>query len=170
MIQINDCYYSPEKQGLFLVTGFSGKSIIIKTLYKVIPGASNYHDQMQLGYYSKGNRVCHHAYLEGEQSINAEVFFRIEKLLELSYLVCRTLITNAEKLTTSNTKVLITPCFLLLNNECGDINITRCNLFITKHGPVYAFDYINEDIYKRIKTNCDNTIKLIDDIWPNRNS
>lgn len=166
MININDCFYSPEKQGIFLVTGFVGKSIIIRTLYKVIPGASNYHDQMQLGYYSKGNRVCHHAYLAGEQSINAEVFFRIEKLLELNYLVCRAFITSAEKLTTGNTKVAITPYWLLLNNKCGDINISRRNLYITEYGPIYAFDYVNEEIYQRIKTNFDSNIKLIDDIWP----
>lgn len=166
MIQINDCFYSPEKQGLFLVTEFIGKSIKIKTLYKVIPNSDNYYAQMQLGYYSKGDRVCHHAYLTGEQLVSAEVFFKIEKLLKLNSLVCRTLCANAEKLTTGNTKVADGGYWLIINNKYEDINITTHNLFITKPSSFYAFYCINEETYKKIKTNCDNTLKLVDDIWP----
>ena len=167
MIQINDCYYSSEKQGLFIVTEFA-INIKVRTLYKVVhaPESSNYFDRIEFGYYSKGGAICHPSYFIGEQLISAEVFFRIEKLLELNYLVCRTLITNAEKLTTSNIKVSITPYWLLLNNKRGDIHISRRDLFITEYDTMYASDYINEETYQRIKTNFDNTIKLIDDLWP----
>lgn len=168
MIQINDCFYSPEKQGLFLVTGFAANSVKVRTLYKVVHASesNNYFDQMELGYYSKGDVLCHSTYLVGEQSISSELFFRIEKLLKMNCLVCRTLCANAEKLTTGDTKVADGGYWLIINNKYEDINIATHNLFITKPNSFYAFYYINEETYQKIKTNCDNTLKLIDDIWP----
>jgi len=170
MLQINDCFYSFKKQGLFLVTGFAGKSIIIRTLYKVIPDSDNYYAQMQLGYYSKGNMVCPPKYLTGERSVSSEVFFRIEKLLEMNRLVCKTLCANAEKLTTGDIKVADSGYWLITNNKCKDINISTHALFISESSSFYAFYYINEETYQKIKTNCDKTIKLIDDIWPKKSS
>lgn len=168
MVSINDCFYSPEKQGLFLVTGLINKGVKVRTIYRVVhaPESNNYFDQIELGYYSKGDILCHSTYLTGEQLISSELFFKIEKLIELNSLTCRTLCISAEKLTTGDTKVVYGDYWLLITNKYGDLNITRHNLFVTKHSSASAFYYINEETYQKIKTNCDNTIKLIDDIWP----
>lgn len=166
MVSINDCFYSPEKQGLFLVAGFQKDNIIIRTLYKAVNTSNNYYGQIESGYYSRGDALCRPVYLVGKQLVSAELFFRIEKLIELNSLTCRTLCINAEKLTTGDTKVVYGDYWLLITNKYGDLNITRHNLFITKHSSASAFYYINEETYQKIKTNCDNTIQLIDDIWP----
>lgn len=168
MVSINDCFYSPEKQGLFLVTGLINKGVKVRTIYRVVhaPESNNYFDQIEFGYYSKGDILCHSTYLTGEQLISSELFLRIEKLIELNSLVCGTIFTNTKKLTTGDIIVYNGLYGLIVSGKYGNIHITRRNLFVTKYSPIYSFDYISEETYQKIKTNCDSAIQLIDDIWP----
>ena len=170
MVQINDCYY--VRNMLVSVTSIIPKPNNKENQYGV--EIIQQYTIIKTGYTKDifTTTASEHLF-KGRVSIDNTIFAKITKLLQINSMVCYNILKEAPRSVTdyehkmafiSNTWSGHVICY---RNQC--INFSD-NEVLLLDGPMYFLIYIPVECFFKIKEQCERTIKLIDNIWPNKNS
>lgn len=172
MAQVNDCYYVRALNMLVSVT-----SIIPKPNNK----ENQYGIEMIKKYviiktgYTKDiyTTTASENFFRGRVLVDNTIFAKITKLLQINNIVCYNILKEAPRSVTDYENKMA----FIANTWSGHVigYLKQCvgfsnNEVVLFDGPIYSLIYIPVEYFFKIKEQCEKTIKLIDDIWPNKNS
>lgn len=172
MAQVNDCYYVRALNMLVSVTSIIPKpnnkenQYGIEILQKYVTEKTGYTKDIFTTTASEN-------FFRGRVLVDNTIFAKITKLLQINSVVCNNILKEAPRSVTdyehklafiSNTWDGHVICY---HNQCVGFSDKEVLLF---NGPMYLLIYIPVEYFFKIKEQCDKTIELIDNIWPNKNS
>lgn len=171
MAQVNDCYYFYNEKAIFAIDLITHKTNTNNnTYYFRIVHKFNI---VKTGYYTEEFSFnTSEDFFKGRQLIDRTILDKIVKLLKVNNLICTSILKTAPRIFPDKKYDLayichsFHGCTICYNNQCISFGDNEVVLF---DGPMYLFIYIPVEYFFKIKEQCEKTIKLIDDIWPNSN-
>ena len=160
--KVNDCVY--QEGELFLFTNIDTKFIKAKTIQENTFGD---------GYRGYNDVLVFPQWFYKTMAVDVRKFMQIKKILHMNYVSCINII-EADNCSESYIKVFGDS---KLTIDISLVSPHPVNISLSDHTAAYGFrtednflKFISEETWQKVKIQTDNTIKLIDDIWPNKNS
>ena len=125
------------------------------------------------GYVGYNNIAVYPKWVEYAQQIDSNLYVKIKKLLFMNYISCLSLIDRDNVTARSNIKI----CRSDIGRNLHIISVDH-NIYLNISDNTAAYNntedknflkYISMKTYKEVNEKTLTTLKLIDDIWPNKN-
>jgi hypothetical protein len=172
MAQVGNCYYIPIVETLFKIDSITSSESTNYNSYHF--GVLHKFNSVKTGYSNESVAFSvSEDFFKGRVLVDNTIFAKITKLLQINNIVCYNILKEAPRSVTdhenkmafiSNTWDGYAVCYC---DQC--VNFSN-NGVILSEGPMYLLIYIPVEYFFKIKEQCEKTIKLIDEIWPSKNS
>lgn len=172
MAQVNECYYFPNEKALFVVE--------LKT-HKTYTDDNTYHfkcihkfNTVKTGYYIEEiSFTTSENFFKGRLLVDSIIIDKIIKLLKVNNLVCTSILKTYPRIFPDKKYDLAYICHsyhgcVICYNGLSISFSEQDAVFFSSQNCMLI--YIPIECFIKIKEQCEKTIKLIDDIWPNKNS
>ena len=171
MAQVNECYYFPNEKALFAVelitrdTNTNDNSYHFRIVHKFNTVKTGYYIE-ELSFSISEN------FFKGRLLVDSTIIDKIAKLLKVNNLVCTSILKTFPRIYPDKKYDLAyichsyhgcTICYKGLSISFSESDV----VFFTDRNCMLI--YFPVECFFKIKEQCEKTIKLIDDIWPNLN-
>ena len=164
MIQVDECYYIPCKDRLYLIEKVKENYVLATVIMKEANFISLKETNF-LGYRIYNNLFYYTNSFIGTKQLDSKVFYKICKLLELNYRNCSLFLNRATILDNSDFGYYPDDSYITLFSKRITINISPEHLFMSNNFTYYRKVFIDEATFNKIQTSCLSTISAIDEIW-----
>lgn len=171
MAQVNDCYYFPNEKAIFAVNLITRKantnnnSYHFRIVHKFNTVKTGYSIE-ELSFSTSEN------FFIGRQPVDIIIVDKIIKLLKVNNLVCTSILKTYPRIYPDKKYDLpyichsYSGCVICYKNQCISFSERDVVMFTSQNCMLI---YIPIECFFKIKEQCEKTIKLIDEIWPNSN-
>ena len=172
MAQVGNCYYIPIVETLFKIDSITSNESTdynryhFDVLHKFNSVKTGYSNEFVAFSVSED-------FFKGRVLVDNTIFAKITKLLQINNMVCKSILNDAPRFNIDHKHEMAFICntwdegTLCYCNQCVSFNDKEIVLF---DGPELWLAYIPPEYFFKIKEQCEKTIKLINEIWPNKNS
>lgn len=171
MAQVNDCYYFSNEKAIFAVNLITRKSYT---------NGNNYHfrivhkfNVVKTGYsIEELSFVISEKFFKGRPLVDVTIVDKIVKLLKVNNLVCTSILKTYPRIFPDKKYNLpyichsYHGCVICYKDQCISFSESDTVFFTDRNCMLI---YLPIECFFKIKEQCEKTIKLIDDIWPNSN-